>query len=66
MRIAAGPIMPPWRIMPCFLHPSPILPSSAMHCRINGASCRAHHAGVFFVALVLLRFVPMSRDCGVI
>ena len=27
--------MPPWRIMPCFLHPSPILPSSAMHCRIQ-------------------------------
>ena len=31
----------------------------------------AHHAvarpaGVFFVALVLLHFLPMSRDCGVI
>ena len=26
----------------------------------------AHPAGVFFVALVLLHFLPMSRDCGVI
>ena len=31
----------------------------------------AYHAvarptGVFFVALVLLRFLPMSRDCGVV
>jgi hypothetical protein len=26
----------------------------------------AHPAGIFFVALVLLHFLPMSRDCGVI
>jgi hypothetical protein len=26
----------------------------------------AHPAGVFFVALVLLNFLPMSHDCGVI
>ena len=59
--------MPPWCIMPCFLHPlahPAILPHALPHTMTHHAVAR--HGCVFFFALVLLHFLRMLHHCRVI